>query len=38
VSAVLWLGVATVAFHLYPVLLQRVLRARIVRLMTVKQS
>ena len=37
VSAVLWLGAATVAFHLYPVLLQRVLRARIVRLLTVKQ-
>jgi hypothetical protein len=36
VSAVLWLGAATVAFHLHPVLLQRVLRARIVRIMTVK--
>ena len=35
--AVLWLGAATVAFHLHPVLLQRVVRARIVRLMTVKQ-
>jgi hypothetical protein len=37
-SAVLWLGAATVAFHLYPVLLQRVLRARIVRLLTVKHN
>lgn len=34
--AVLWLGGTTVAFHLHPVLLQRALRARIVRLMTVK--
>jgi len=36
--AVLWLGAATIAFHLYPVLLQRVVRARIVRLLTVKQN
>jgi hypothetical protein len=38
VPAVLWLGGATLVSHLYPVLLQRALRARIVRLMTVKQD
>lgn len=37
-SAALWLGGAAVVFHLHPVLLQRALRARIVRAMTVKQG
>jgi hypothetical protein len=37
-SAALWLGAATPAFHLHPVLLQRVVRGRIVRLVTMKQT